>query len=101
MNRCALVFNGMSESRYAQQGRIIEILHKDFMVDCRGHEDDLETTVSFQQFAQFQQQEVPIDRTLMNLEIIVMIRTLFIGTAWKTRLVNDDMSDVVQLVPRT
>ena len=101
MNRCALVFNGMSESRYAQQGGIIEILHKDFMVDCRGNEDDLETAVSFPQFAQFQQQEVPIDRTLMNLEIIVMIRTLFIGTAWKTRLVNDDMSDVVQLVPRT
>ena len=93
------VLDRMGEAGDGQERGVVEVLDKDLVVDCGGHQDNLELAMSFQELTELQKQKVAIHGTLVNLRwgsaIASPVRTP------EPYLIDYNMCYVVQLVSRS
>jgi hypothetical protein len=65
--QCLRISDGMGKAGDGQQGSVVKVLDKSLMVDGSTHEYDLEKLVSGQKFLELKEQEIPVNRSFMDL----------------------------------
>ena len=61
------ILDRMCKPRDGEEWCAIKVFYEGFMVNCSGHKDDLQCGVAGQKLLEFEQEEIAINGSLMNL----------------------------------
>jgi hypothetical protein len=62
------ILHWVSETGNSQKRSTTEVVDEGFVINRRGHEDDLQRWVSFQELSELEQEEIPVDGSLVDLK---------------------------------